>query len=998
MRVISAPLKPTNVRITDKQINAEPNFMVRWDSQSRRVTHYELHRGQADYVPAPQGPDYNADILLDNPAGIDIDERAVPQTLDDGHYRYLVLACNEFKCSDPSDYASTTLLKIPEEPNKPALPAESEGAFLIDLSYGDGRVESIQLQQSINGGVWEQAPISSYQDKPISIALTRSAYVNDGTDTLAKYKFRVAACNSSGCSDFSVPSDEITILPPGTPAGFTALVSEFDRIVDSAGNYLLVDSDGSYSLEWQDIGNIISQGVEHIISYKLEDSIDNGQTWRPINLNDDSVNSHQISEDTEGVYTYRLRACLGVIGCGAWSHNLQVRVAFEPEMVTELTAPLTSTSLSYDLSWSEPSGNITRYQLERNGQIYEMNLTALTYAETVLGDGLYEYRVRACNYLVCSSNWSSLKATEVLRTPTAPQFLGGDSQNNSTGHAWIYWTEPTSGRVDFYQIKTSHSPHDSWDNPMHVGDVFEYTFTGADGEYHFNVRACNRFANGDHNCGAASTEHSVTLLNTPEAPTGIRLFDIDSANGSFKLGWEAPEAVTDYYELLENGQASVGNLTQTQFHVTGKSDGTYRYRVRACNSTGCSGYSETEVSVDIQRTPGVVTNLRGGQTGRHNERTLTWKAPTIGTVTHYNIRSNLGTHHTIYPDSGQLWVTTTFNFRPPVERQTVTERVCVFHFLWCWWWHEQTYVVVEAQEGDHTYWISACNGPSCGREEKHIFHIHYAPTSPNQINGVGVSTTGDYDLSWQAGSGNITEYELQERPQGGNEWSWETISSENTLQHSVSNQSAGNYQYRLRACNVNSCGTWSQIKSVNVDRYSIPSPMPVQPVPVPAVPSGMDTVGSIEGQFRVNESGAASYTIPITLAAGTAGVAPQLSLAYNSQGGNGLVGKGWALTGLGVINRCRQTIAQDGKALPIDWSEQDRFCLNGQRLLVISGDYGAPNSQYKTEIDSFSMVTAHGGSMGDPAYFSVEGKDGSTTYYGKTSDAKQITDNNQTYS
>ena len=35
--------------------------------------------------------------------------------------------------------------------------------------------------------------------------------------------------------------------------------------------------------------------------------------------------------------------------------------------------------------------------------------------------------------------------------------------------------------------------------------------------------------------------------------------------------------------------------------------------------------------------------------------------------------------------------------------------------------------------------------------------------------------------------------------------------------------------------------------------------------------------------------------------------------------------------------------------------------------------------------------------MGDPAYFSVEGKDGSTTYYGRTSDAKQITDNNQTY-
>ena len=36
--------------------------------------------------------------------------------------------------------------------------------------------------------------------------------------------------------------------------------------------------------------------------------------------------------------------------------------------------------------------------------------------------------------------------------------------------------------------------------------------------------------------------------------------------------------------------------------------------------------------------------------------------------------------------------------------------------------------------------------------------------------------------------------------------------------------------------------------------------------------------------------------------------------------------------------------------------------------------------------------------MGHPAIFSVEAKDGSTTYYGRTSDAKQIIDDNQTYS
>ncbi len=61
----------------------------------------------------------------------------------------------------------------------------------------------------------------------------------------------------------------------------------------------------------------------------------------------------------------------------------------------------------------------------------------------------------------------------------------------------------------------------------------------------------------------------------------------------------------------------------------------------------------------------------------------------------------------------------------------------------------------------------------------------------------------------------------------------------------------------------------------------------------------------------------------------------------------------------------------------------DRFCLNGVRLLLVSGgEYGAPGSLYRTEVDSYVVVTAIGGTLGEPDYFSVRAKDGSTTYYG----------------
>ncbi|MGD8176110.1 Ig-like domain-containing protein, partial [Marinimicrobium sp. ARAG 43.8] len=168
-----------------------------------------------------------------------------------------------------------------------------------------------------------------------------------------------------------------------------------------------------------------------------------------------------------------------------------------------------------------------------------------------------------------------------------------------------------------------------------------------------------------------------------------------------------------------------------------------------------------------------------------------------------------------------------------------------------------------------------------------------------------------------------------------------------------------------------------------------PGQMPEVPQLTAAI---SDQVGSSDGEFRVNESGAATYSLPIALPAGTAGVVPSLSVDYSSQGGNGLLGKGWRLSGLSAISRCRQTPAQDGQFLPITWSSEDRFCLDGQRLVVVEGEYGAVNSRYRTEIDSFALVTAQGGRAGHPEYFTVERKDGSLSYYGKSTGSRKATE------
>jgi hypothetical protein len=146
--------------------------------------------------------------------------------------------------------------------------------------------------------------------------------------------------------------------------------------------------------------------------------------------------------------------------------------------------------------------------------------------------------------------------------------------------------------------------------------------------------------------------------------------------------------------------------------------------------------------------------------------------------------------------------------------------------------------------------------------------------------------------------------------------------------------------------------------------------------------------GFTPGSFEVTPAGAASYTIPIQVPPGVAGMEPKLALAYSSQAGNGPIGVGWSLSGLSGITRCPRTLAQDGVRGSVNFDANDRFCLDGERLMLIAGTYGADGAEYRTERESFAKVVSYGTAGSGPAWFKVWTKAGQIMEYGNTADSR----------
>lgn len=268
------------------------------------------------------------------------------------------------------------------------------------------------------------------------------------------------------------------------------------------------------------------------------------------------------------------------------------------------------------------------------------------------------------------------------------------------------------------------------------------------------------------------------LLNPPSLS-----FDANPNDGMYTAHWSGDAGASfDLQEQFGNGAwSSVYHGTGTNKAFSGRSGGTYDYRIRECLDHCGEWGSFTAVGV----TPALstVSAPGGAQSGTY---TISWSAP-VG-VDNYDVQEQFagGGWQTIASQSTATSIT-----RPG------------------------------STDGSYAYRVRANNAyGSRGWSASGAVTVLHAPSATSTVSVPSGTSTGHYTASW-GGVARASSYTLQQQVNAG---SWSTVYTGTGTSKALSGTTNGvTYGYRVRACNAVGCGPWSGVSSIHV---AIPPPVP----------------------------------------------------------------------------------------------------------------------------------------------------------------------------
>ena len=879
-----------------------------------------------------------------------------------GNYKYQVRAYNASGWGSFRTSANVTVLLPPLAPNSITVPTSTVTNGTINISWpAVSTATKYQIQESKNNGSWVTLT-----------STTTSRSYSRTSRTNGSYKYQVRAYNASGWGSFRASANVTVLLPPLAPNSITVPTSTV--------------TNGTINISWP--------AVSTATKYQIQESKNNG-SWITLTSTTTS-RSYSRTSRTNGNYKYQVRA-YNTSGWGSFRASANVTVLLLPLAPTSITVPTTTvTNGTISISWPAVS-TATKYQLQEsknNGSWVTLTstTTSRSYSRTSRTNGSYKYQVRAYN----ASGWGSFRASanvtvllpsievrslnallsnqKIILLWTASQaYTGGNSTlsstsaNNTSNNIQpssllgdnTYTVEQKKDNGSWVTLTSSlrHSKVEVLDG--HYGSTVLYSgiylvsdLTG--GDYTFRIRSCYLSV-----CTSWKSSNIVSILTPPLAPNSITVPTSTVTNGTINISWPAVSTATKYQIQESKNNSSWVTLTSTttsrSYSRTSRTNGSYKYQVRAYNASGWGSF-RASANVKVLLPPLAPTSITV-PTNTVSNGTINISWPAVSTATKYQIQES---------KNNGSWVTLT---------STTTSR---------------SYSRTSRTNGNYKYQVRAYNASGWGnfRASANVT-VLLPPLAPTSIT---VPTTtvsnGTINISWPAVS-TATKYQIQESKNNG---SWVTLTS-TTASRSYSRivKTDGSYKYQVRAYNASGWGSYSVSPTVTVNLP--PSWMQKggstnnSSLISPSI-SASDFYGAIDGKASVN-GGTANFSVPIELPPGRNGVQPNISLNYSSQTGRGIAGVGWSLNSGSSISRCGATYAQDGFTKNIMFNAiTDRLCLDGQRLIAIEGVYGESQTQYKTELDSFIIVTQAGNINSSTSSFSVSRPDGSIATYGTTENSR----------
>ena len=419
----------------------------------------------------------------------------------------------------------------------------SDGAITVRWTKVTGAT-SYELDEKRNDGKW----VNKYQGA--SIQWNVSGYNN------ADYSYRVRACGLRGCSSYS-NSDivKVIIVPPPVPA----------NIITPTGT----DTDGTYTVSWA--------ASNTATSYTLRQSV-NGGNWTTVSTS--TTTSQAFSGKSNATYRYGISACNSV-GCSGYVDSTTFTVLLPPPAPSSISVPTSDYDGRFTVSWGAVS-TATRYVLLEKvaggrWATLNSNLTGTSYQRTSRGSASYQYAIKACNSAGCSTYVYSGYLVNTLM-PASVSVPSVDHDGSVT----ISWASVSTRTRYVLQERTGTG---SWATLTSNKTGTSYTSTGrGNNNYQYRVSACNA-----HGCSGYRYSGTVTVTLLPS----LISYATKDHDGNYTVSWARVSTATNYQvqqQVGAGGWATVYTGSGTNTSLTSRADGHYKYRVRACKNSSCSGY------------------------------------------------------------------------------------------------------------------------------------------------------------------------------------------------------------------------------------------------------------------------------------------------------------------------------------------------------------------------------------------------------------------------